>query len=203
MIKKNSQVLPIQFEKLRNFVIDNTKIFDESHNWEHADKVYKTTIEIANSFNIEYDEDIITYASMLHDVCDHKYPNSISRETLHNFIIDQLNETKANDIMNIIDNVSFSKEDKGLCKDLGQKLNVYLTWIRDADRLEAIGEIGIKRCTQFVIAIGGNVPQDVVQHCYDKLLRLYDEHFIRTEYARKLAEPLHEYIMQYVNNYVN
>ena len=96
----------------------------------------------------------------------------------------------------LIDNVSFSKEDKirkGLCSapEIYPELHPYLQALRDADRLEAIGQIGIERCIEFTKSIGGNVPADVVTHCYEKLLRLYDEKFIVSEEARKRAVPLH------------
>ena len=42
------------------------------------------------------------------------------------------------------------------------------------------------------------MPEDVVTHCHEKLLRLYNEHFICTEEGRRLAETLHEDIVQYV-----
>ena len=59
--------------------------------------------------------------------------------------------------------------------------------LRDADRLEAIGPEGIRRCQVFTESRGGKVPEDVVVHCHEKLLRLYNEHFICTEEGRRLV----------------
>ena len=93
-------------------------------------------------------------AALLHDVCDHKYSNSIKREDLDSFIYQCVGEDKGRDVIFIIDNVSFSKEEK-IRKGLAQpipipdQLKLYLDIVRDADRLEAIGEIGIERCIAY------------------------------------------------------
>jgi hypothetical protein len=84
------------------------------------------------------------HAALLHDVCDHKYPQSIPRASLDAYILAQLGEAKARDVCFLIDNVSFSKEDKvrkGLAKaeETPKHLERYLAVLRDADRLEAIG----------------------------------------------------------------
>ena len=76
-------------------------------------------------------------------------------------------QEKAEDVIFMIENVSFSKEDKvrkGLVAkvDIPTHLIPYMIALRDADRLEAIGQIGIERCIQFTLANGGKVPEDVV-----------------------------------------
>ena len=54
----------------------------------------------------------MTYASLLHDVCDHKYPDSIPYADLEAFIKKQTDEQFTKDILFLIEHVSFSKEDK-------------------------------------------------------------------------------------------
>ena len=183
------------------FVKDNTKIFDESHNWIHAVNVTRTAHEIMNSLGVSYEQEIITIAALCHDLCDHKYQESISVKTLEEFSIKMIGPENTFRVLDIIENVSFSKEIKGLRKSLSDIDNVYLMAISDADRLEAIGLIGIKRCEIFSHERGKKVPEDVIKHCYEKLLRLLPENFIKSDYARKLAIPLHQEILDYVSKY--
>jgi HD superfamily phosphodiesterase len=75
-----------------------------------------------------------------------------------------------------------------------------LVAVRDGDRLEALGEIGIWRCETFVKQRGGIVPDDVVQHCYDKLLRLVPENFIQSTAAMNEARRRHNIIVKYVRD---
>lgn len=97
--------------------------------------------------------------------------------------------------------MSWSKENKGLT-DLKYKPDErYLIALTDADRLEAIGKVGLDRCITFALAHGKLVPEDVIKHCHEKLLRLLPERFIKTEYARILAQPLHDEIVDYVDKH--
>jgi uncharacterized protein len=196
----SSMISLIEVNLLNEFVKSSTAHFDDSHNWIHAENVYLSTIKIINSLDIDYDEDIITYAAKLHDVCDHKYQNSIPRTELEKFILKNLGSEKTNHVLKIIDNVSFSKEIKGLRETLIEPYNTYLTAISDADRLEAIGKVGIERCETFTKSRNGKIPEDVIIHCHEKLLRLYEDNFIVTKLGREIAKPLHEEIVNYVKN---
>jgi len=182
--------------KLYNFVKDSTSSFDESHDINHAFAVYINTMLIANE-NMEID--ILTYTSMLHDVCDHKYPQSIKKEKLIEFINQELGEQKCNRVIKIIDNISFSKQIKGLRETLNYPDNIYLDIISDADRLEAIGQVGLDRCIAYTKATNGLIPEDVIKHCHEKLLLLKD-HYIVTKKGKELAQPLHEVIENYISN---
>ena len=195
-----------QYEQdVMTFVKISTAHFDSSHNHEHAWKVYESAIKImeAEAKGQAFDYELIATAAMLHDVCDHKYPESIPRESLDAFIVSKVGEKKAQDVIFLIDNVSFSKEDKvrkGLATSppVPDHLKMYLDVLRDADRLEAIGQIGIDRCIAYSLSIGRKIPEDVIVHCHEKLLRLYEEHFIVTDMGRELAKPLHQVIVDYV-----
>jgi len=180
------------------FVINSTMHFDHSHNHVHALRVNENAHKIMQSIKPDYDKELLMYASMLHDICDHKYPESIPREELEKFIALNLGELRKNIVMKIIDNVSYSKEAKGLKEEIHKPYDLYLTSVCDADRLEALGKVGIERCIEFTVAHGGKVPEDVVKHCHDKLLRLLPEGFIKTELAKSIAEPLHHEIVVYV-----
>lgn len=186
------------YENLLLFVKESTKHFDESHDWTHAAIVTKSTHIVMKSLGNEYEEKLVTYAAMLHDVCDHKYPDSISREKLEGFISENLEKVDRDRVLAIIDNVSYSKQAKGKRIQLPEPDCTYLVALSDADRLEAIGEIGIKRCATFTLERGGKVPEGVIEHCHEKLLRLLPDGFIVTELGRKMALPLHQEILDYV-----
>lgn len=188
------------FNEIYEFVKISTSSFDESHNIDHAIAVYNNTLKIAETFKTQFqlDYDILTYTAMCHDICDHKYVNSIQPEVLTNFITNKIGEEKCNRVMNIINNISFSKQIKGLRKQLSYPDYIYLDIVSDADRLEAIGQIGIDRCIAYTEATGGNVPKDVIKHCHEKLLLLKDQYIV-TEKGKKLAEPLHDVIQDYVD----
>jgi uncharacterized protein len=165
------------------FVKENTKIFDESHNWQHAIKVaYNSTKILNNKF--------VLYLALLHDVCDHKYKNSIGRDELSKYIHEQLSEYKIID--EFIEKISFSKQIDHRRED------PIIEAVRDGDRIEAIGYIGIERCIQFTESIGGKVPEDVIKHCFDKLLRLLPEGYIITKTGIIDAIKHHNILVTYV-----
>jgi uncharacterized protein len=181
-------------EQLIQFVREHTKHFDASHDINHVIAVYQNAVLIAKEELPDYDDDILQHACLLHDVCDHKYANALPRHELHKYINQKLCDEKAQVVIDVIDNMSFSQEVKGLRK----KLNTpYQDIVSDADKLEALGEGGLERCIVFTEEIGGDVPSDVVKHCHDKLLKLKD-FYIRTNTGKAMAEPLHQVIADYV-----
>lgn len=189
---------------LYDFVEQYTNHFDKSHDIHHAIKVFNNAIKIIDSMEIDYERDVITWASMLHDVCDHKYHNCISKDKLFQFIKVNLGEFKANRIITIIDNVSYSKEARGERTTLPYPDYIYLDVISDADRVEALGYIGIKRCEEYTIAkLGINnldiIKKEVIKHCHEKLLKLFPDYF-KTPLGKELAFSLHQEIVDYVKN---
>lgn len=167
------------------FVFESTKHFDDSHNVIHALKVCINVLKINEGLDTPLNEEFLIVITMLHDVCDHKYPESIRKSELEEFIFSAYGQELGRNIIEIIDNVSYSKEVKGTTKIFDDQYDTYLQVVADADRLEAIG-------------LAGKVPEDVVKHCHEKLLRLLLENFIKTKPARKMAEPLHQEIEEYV-----
>jgi hypothetical protein len=191
--------------KLEIFVVNSTKIFEDSHNHIHMKKVVANSFEIIDN-DKELREKIysnylivrlVMIVGWLHDVRDHKYPNSITQEELENFIktIDLDNFEIIN---KLIQNISWSKEAKGQREKFEEPYQTILDIVSDADRLEALGINGIKRCETFTKERGGLVPQDVLIHCNEKLLRILPDGFIKTSYGKKLAQPLHQEIVDYV-----
>lgn len=98
---------------LKKYIEKHTAHCDDSHNINHAICVYNNAIKIAEIDYPKYDYDIVLYASLLHDVCDHKYINTLTKEELNIYIKSKLSSEKAQIVIDIIDNVSYSNEIKG------------------------------------------------------------------------------------------
>lgn len=207
------------FVVLYERVKEATKEYDSSHDAFHAVRMYNNMLRILerngpqydkNGVLLEWDMEFIVYIGLFHDVVDYKYEGKgINKQQLESMLINDLGETKAKRVMDVIDNISFSKRVKGLTKDLGED-NRYLDLARDADLLEALGPIGIERCIEYNRVIGGKLPEDVVTHCHDKLLRIcpheHDsdrahENYIVNKGAQLIVEEeqLHQAIVNYVS----
>lgn len=182
---------------LMDFVIQHTNTFDTSHDVNHAIAVYENALDIAEHDYPLIDKKILMYACLLHDVCDHKYKHSVTKQERNDFIYKQLNNPRHSQcVIDVIENISYSQEVKGNRKTLEYPDCIYQDIVSDADKLEAIGQIGLDRCIAFTVARGGKVPDEVVEHCHEKLLKLKDG-FIKTKRGKELAEPLHNVILEY------
>jgi HD superfamily phosphodiesterase len=170
------------------FVKENTKQFDASHDYDHALKVARNAIKICQQTDV-------IYLALLHDVCDHKYPESIPRKKLSNWVINNLPEYKYIDYL--IDKVSFSYHKRNLKEKLPSSHQFILDIVRDADRgAEALGYRGIQRLELYSVRIGRS-EEDCIKHCFDKLLRLIPEGYIKN--VTKEYIDNHNIIVDYVN----
>jgi uncharacterized protein len=138
------------FYSLQEFVKEKTKNFDISHGIEHALEVVKNVIIIiTDDFNYlnQNDIKILIITAMLHDVVDSKYLDlSITQDELDNYI-KKIDLNNYDTIREIILNVSYSTEKKYPGKIIHNQ--ILLNIVRDADRIESLGEIGIQRCYQY------------------------------------------------------
>lgn len=188
-----------------------TAEYDESHDVNHHIDVFFHSINIYLDLkhtieNIELILPHILYASLLHDTIDYKYPKDLAQKQkrIEEYLENNMDD-KWLDVKWIIDNMSYSKEAKyGYPIHNNNMIQLARDIVSDADKLEAIGEIGIVRCTQFGKVLHPNASNEeilklVVQHCHDKLLKLKDE-YIRTEPGKRMAEPLHNIIVDFVKN---
>ena len=188
------------------------------HDWFHIDRVYTNALAIAKEENV--DEFIIALGALLHDIADSKFHDGDetigpkkAREFLESEAVD---EAIIQHIENIIKYISFkgefalSKEEKFTSKEL----NV----IQDADRLDAIGAIGIARTFNYggfknrVIYDPDILPKPsqtkeeyknntapTINHFYEKLLLLKDR--MNTETGKKLAQERHEFMEYFLKQF--
>lgn len=160
-----------------------------SHDTAHTLRVYRTAIAIADA-EPACDREIVALAALLHDADDHKLFHTENNENARTFLKDNgISEDRIERIVETINAVSFSKNQGKVPETIEAKI------VQDADRLDALGAIGIAR----TFAYGGEHGRplsDSVQHFYDKLLRLKD--LMNTKAAKKIAEKRHEFLLEYL-----
>ncbi|KAI1408479.1 hypothetical protein F5Y13DRAFT_109810 [Hypoxylon sp. FL1857] len=166
--------------------------YDGSHDWSHIERVVGLAKYIhANSPETPLrDEQVVILSALLHDVGDRKYlkPGEDASTLVYNLLQSLgASEQLARRVQTVCLGVSYSSEikDPARVQDL-IKSHPELAVVQDADRIDAIGSIGIGR----VFTYGGARTQrsmtGTVQHFYDKLLRL--ESMMKTDVGRELAK---------------
>ncbi len=154
------------------------------HDAEHSKRVYHNALILADT-EPQCNRFIISLAALLHDVDDYKLFNTENnynaRSFLKRFNVEQI---KVEYICEIINGVSFSKN-----RERPKTIEAQI--VQDADRLDAIGAIGIAR----TFAYGGGCRRsinDTIQHFNEKLLRLKDE--MNTVEGKRIAESRHDFM---------
>lgn len=164
----------------------------DGHDVSHTLRVLANAKKIAEKYP-ESDSFIIELAALLHDTDDHKLfkteNNANARKFLENSKVDK--ETQEQ-VIEAINSVSFSKNRGKTPSTLEGRI------VQDADRLDALGAIGIAR----TFAYGGRAGRPLEasrQHFDDKLLLLKDE--MNTEEGRRLAKERHELMESFLAEY--
>ena len=162
------------------------------HDAGHTLRVYKNAMMIAEK-EPGCDKEIVALAALLHDADDHKLFNTENNANARSFLENhQLEAEKIEVICTAINSVSFSQNRGRRPETLEGKI------VQDADRLDAIGAIGIAR----TFAFGGEHKRTLessIQHFYDKLLLLKDE--MNTGTAKALADERHEFMKAFLDEY--
>ncbi|RKY98225.1 MAG: phosphohydrolase [Candidatus Hydrothermota bacterium] len=186
------------------------------HDWWHVYRVWKMAVKIAEN---ERDVDlfIVQLGALLHDIADWKFHGGdisvgpkLAREWLEKLNVDE--KTIAH-VCEIVESVSF----KGAGVNSKPKSKEAMI-VQDADRLDAIGAIGIARC----FATGAKLNREIhnpkakpklhrtfeeykksnstsINHFYEKLLLLKD--MMNTETAKRLAEGRHKFMEQFLERF--
>jgi uncharacterized protein len=202
---------------LSDFVQKTCAGRDESHGHAHMQAVATTArylIQTDFTDRRQYNHLILdtTTAAWLHDIADHKYDHDGTLEqTLDDFGYKHISNYE--DLKKVIKYVSYSSENKAILAgtplDYDTLLTPYYALVRhivsDADKLEAIGQIGITRAIEYTRHANptyteDQVIADVCKHAHEKLLRLATQ-FIRTPTARALARQRHEEMAQWIETH--
>lgn len=175
------------FYPTKQFVQDYMSRYDASHDFKHVTRVFalsrnilhqETQMQQMQQFQSpQYDAQAVLLAALLHDVGDHKYsqPGENPENQIAEFLLEQgADAGLAMKVQLIAKNVSFSNEIKNprMMRAVLEQ-HPELAIVQDADRLDAIGAIGIGRC----FAFGGAKASDrdlegTLEHFTEKLERL-------------------------------
>lgn len=201
--------------KTVEFVKQKLEGAEAGHDWFHIERVWKLSLRIAATEKA--DITVVALAALLHDIADPKFHEGdetlalrISEDFLSKLGVEA---GIKNQILFIIENISFKNR-----ADAPSYLPVELKIVQDADRLDAMGAIGIARTFNF----GGfknnlmyhpDLPPNLnqskdeykksvgttINHFYEKLLLLKD--LMNTDEGRRLAEERHEFMLQFLDQF--
>lgn len=198
-----------------NFVKNELKDAEGGHDWFHIERVYKNAMLISE--NEKVDKTIVKLGALLHDIADYKFTGGdemvgptkarafLSSENVPREIIEH--------VIKIIENVSFKGgniEEKFRSKELEV--------VQDADRLDALGAIGIARTFNY----GGfknrklydpeikpnlnmspleykTSKTPTINHFYEKLLLLKDR--MNTETGKRIAAERHRFMEAFLQQF--
>ena len=203
-------------EKTIAFVKEKLNDAEGGHDWFHTERVWKNAIRISQSEDV--DDFVVELAALLHDIADSKFHNgdeSIGPKVAREFLFSQnVDSAIIEHVVSIIENMSFknsfdNKEDFN---------SIELQVVQDADRLDAIGAIGIARCFNYggfknraiynpSISPKVNMTKEeykhsdapTINHFYEKLLLLKD--LMNTNTGRKMAQERHDYMLSFLDQF--
>ncbi len=192
------------------------------HDWFHIERVFKISLRIAKEENA--DLLVVSLAALLHDIADPKFNNGddtlgpkMASDFLRSIHVEQ---NVIDHVVQIIENISYKSNLKQ--EGVGARspfTSIELQVVQDADRIDALGAIGIARAFNY----GGfknralydpeiqpNLAMDqetykkstapTINHFYEKLLLLKD--FMNTPSGKKMAEDRHQYLLGYLKRFL-
>jgi uncharacterized protein len=149
--------------------------FDSAHDWSHIQRVIHNTAILASEEDLEDEElDICLLLALVHDLNDDKCATKIDIEE---FLQESIQQQIAKRVAEEQKTISFSKN--------VPRTSLTAKIVSDADRLDALGSVGIYRCCAYSSARGKSIEQ-MRQHFFDKLF-LLPQH-MHTRRAKEIAE---------------
>lgn len=198
-----------------NFVKEKLEGAEAGHDWFHIERVWKLAKKIAEQEggNLE----VIELSALLHDIADPKFHNgdeTLALKISQNFLEEiHVNAKLIEQVLFVIKNISFKNR-----AEAPENPPLELQIVQDADRLDAIGAIGIARTFNFggfknnlmyhpeiKPNLGMNKEEykksngTTINHFYEKLLLLKD--LMNTETAKKIASERHDFMLQFLDEF--
>ena len=198
-----------------NFVKEKLEGAEAGHDWFHIERVWKLSKKIAEKEggNLE----VIELSALLHDIADPKFHNgdeTLALKISKNFLEEiHVEGELIEQVLFVIKNISFKNR-----AEAPENPPLELQIVQDADRLDAIGAIGIARTFNFggfknnlmyhpeiKPNLGMNKEEykksngTTINHFYEKLLLLKD--LMNTETAKKIASERHNFMLQFLDEF--
>lgn len=205
-------------EETITFVKENLKNAEGGHDWFHIKRVFQNAMFIAKDENV--DILVVSLSALLHDIADAKFYDgneSIGPKMAKDFLNSLHVEKKTiSHVVKIIKHISFKNSLNKKSKNSFDSTELKV--VQDADRLDAMGAIGIARAFNYggfknrelynpEIAPNLNMSKEAykksnaptINHFYEKLLLLKDQ--MNTQTGKKLAEERHQYMLDYLEQF--
>ena len=197
------------------FVNEKLEGAEAGHDWFHIERVWKLSKKIADSETCNLQ--VVELAALLHDIADPKFHDgdeTLALKISNEFLQSQnVSADIIEQVLFIIKNISFKNREEA-----PEILPIELQIVQDADRIDAIGAIGIARTFNY----GGfknnlmyhpdiqpalNMTKEeykkskgtTINHFYEKLLLLKD--MMNTETSKKLAEERHDFMVEFLDRF--
>jgi uncharacterized protein len=198
------------------FVKEQLADAEGGHDWFHIERVYKNALLIAKTEPV--DTFVVSLGALLHDIADSKFydgDETIGPKMAREFLFKLNVDSKVIEhVVNIIKHISFKNSLDNNSNFTSKELEV----VQDADRLDAIGAIGIARCFNYggfknrtlynpEIKPNLNMTKEAyktsdsptVNHFYEKLLLLKDK--MNTKTGSKIALERHQFMELYLKQF--
>lgn len=179
------EIIKRAIEYLDNIFSGNS----DGHGADHSLRVYRNASMIRAAYKCN--ELYVDLGALLHDVDDHKLFNNKHNENARKFLSDNNFDVEAiEDIVEIINSVSFAKNKGAKPKTLEACI------VQDADRLDAIGAVGIARTFMYSGRHSRGI-EDSLKHFDEKLLLLKD--MMNTDQAKRLADQRDKFMKEFLS----
>ena len=164
----------------------------DGHDFAHSMRVYRNAMAIAET-EPACDRTVVALGALLHDADDPKLFSTENNANARAFLREHgAAQEQTERICRVINSVSFSKNRDRTPETLEAMI------VQDADRLDAIGAIGVARTFAYGGKHGRSL-EDSIDHFDEKLLRLRDR--INTKEARRMAEGRHAFLESFLREW--
>jgi uncharacterized protein len=201
-------------KNVKQYAQNKLKNTESGHDFWHAIRVLNNANYLSKNYTYANTQNI-QISALLHDIIDHKFVQDKNKEIneIKNLLRKlQINKKDIDKILCLMQNISFSSETKNIHKSIELKI------LQDADRLDAIGAIGIARAFSY----GGykkrelynpsikpklnmnkqkyiNSKSSTINHFYEKLLKLKD--MMNTPEAKIIAQKRHNFMLLFLDEF--